>query len=272
MSKHPRQTVTMAQRADRYALYQKTVQEPEHEVDFFDRVYRSFFSRTPRILREDFCGTFAVCCAWARKPGRIALGVDLDPEPLAWGRQHNLAKLPPSAQKRVKLFQQDVRTVNRPQAHVLAAQNFSFWIFTTRDELRRYFRIAHQNLSRQGLMVLDMMGGPECLKEGHKDIRPYGRFDYIWEQTRIDPITHLGRWYIHFRFKDGSRLRRAFEYHWRFWTIPEVREVLAEAGFSQSHVYWEGADPKTGEGDGVWRRRTSAPHDPSWIAYIVAEK
>ena len=120
---------TLAQQADRYDLYQRSVQEAEVEGEFFDRVYRSLNDRAPEILREDFCGTFAVCCEWVKVEGRTALGVDLDPEPLAWGREHNLSKLEPAAQKRVTLVEGDVRTVRDPKADVLAAQNFSYWFF-----------------------------------------------------------------------------------------------------------------------------------------------
>ena len=262
---------TLAERADKYELYQKAVQDPGHEVEFFDKVYRSFHKRTPKVLREDFCGTFAVCCEWAKKRGRTAMGVDLDPEPLAWGIEHNLAQLPDAARQRVTLVQDDVRSVSKTKADILAAQNFSFWIFKTRDEVREYFKTAYQNLADGGLMVIDMMGGPECYEENREDVRNYGKFDYVWEQARIDPITHDGSWYIHFRFKDGSQLKRAFEYHWRFWTIPEVRELLAEAGFKANYVYWEGTD-EDGEGDGNWKKTESAANDPSWIAYIVAQK
>lgn len=266
-----RTKTTQADRADKYKLYQHTVQEPSHEVEFFDEVYRQFNKRTPKVLREDFCGTFAVCCEWAKKPGRTAIGYDLDPEPLDWGREHNLSKLTPGQQKRVQLHQDDVRKVAGRKADVLAAQNFSFWCFKTREEVRAYFEAARQNLAKDGLFVLDMMGGPECLEEDREDIRDYGRFDYVWEQHRFDPISHEGTWFIHFRFKDGSKLERIFRYDWRLWTIPEVRELLAEAGFRSSDVYWEGTD-KNGEGDGNWKKTSAAASDPAWIAYIVAQK
>lgn len=257
--------------ADKYTLYQRAVQEPEHEVAFFDRVYRSIFGRTPTLLREDFCGTFAICCEWAQKRGRSAIGVDLDPEPLAWGRKHNLAKLSEAAQQRVKIYEQDVRKVNGVKAEVLSAQNFSFWIFQTRKELMAYFKAAHRNLADDGILVMDMMGGPECMEEDRTDERQFSDFTYVWEQARYNPITHSGRWNIHFDFHDGTRLTQAFTYNWRFWSIPEVRELLEEAGFSQSFVYWEG-EGKDGEGDGVWRKTSHAASDPAWIAYIVATK
>ncbi|MFA9479292.1 class I SAM-dependent methyltransferase [Phycisphaerales bacterium AB-hyl4] len=269
--KKTRNGTLTAKTADKYKLYQRAVQEPEHEVAFFDRVYRSIFGRTPTLLREDFCGTFAICCSWAKKRGRTAIGVDLDPEPLAWGREHNLAKLPEAARERVTIYEQDVRKVNGFKAEVLSAQNFSFWIFHTRKELLEYFKAAYRNIAKEGILVMDMMGGPECMEEDHTDERRFSDFTYVWEQARYNPITHSGTWNIHFDFDDGTRLNKAFTYDWRFWSIPEVRELLEEAGFSQSFVYWEGEGEK-GEGDGVWRKTTNAPSDPAWIAYIVATK
>ena len=278
MAKQKKQKFT-AKTADRHMLYQLSVQEPEHEIEFFDRAYRecSGNRRSPKVLREDFCGTFAVCCEWVKKRGRTAMGVDLDPEPLEWGRSHNLSALTPSQQKQVTLVEDDVRTVSRTKADVLAAQNFSFWIFRTREELRQYFEIARRNLAKDGILVMDMMGGGECFVEGHRDVRKIDgdetrqSFKYIWEQVRYNPVNHESMFRIHFRFKDGTRLENAFEYNWRFWSIPEVRELLSEAGFSRSYVYWEGAEPN-GEGDGNWGQVEEAPSDPSWIAYVVAVK
>ena len=269
--KRSEKTATQASQADKYDLYQQTVQEAEPEVEFFERVYRHIRGGTPKILREDFCGTFQVSCEWAKKRGRQAIGVDNDAEPLDWGRTHNLAKLPADAQQRVQIMEDDVRKVQGPKADVLAAQNFSFFGFHTRDELREYFSAARQNLKPDGLMVLDMMGGPECWEDEREDVTDYGQFTYVWEAAWIDPLSHEGRWQIHFRFQDGSKLEPAFSYHWRLWTMPEVRELLQEAGFTRSHVYWEGTD-EDGEGDGVWRKVQRGEADPCWIAYVVAEK
>ena len=59
---------------------------------------------------------------------------------------------------------------------------------------------------------------------------------------RHDPITHDSIFYIHFKFSDGSKMKRAFEYHWRYWSIPEVREVLSDVGFGRTDVYWDIAE------------------------------
>ena len=124
------------------------MQEPEADILLIQRVFKRHFGRPPRLLREDFCGTAAVCCEWVRgRPERSALGVDIDPVPLAWGREHNLARLPETARARVTLRRDDARRVRGTKADIVAAQNFSFQCFTTRPDLKRYFnRITSYNV------------------------------------------------------------------------------------------------------------------------------
>ena len=265
---------SLAEKADKYQCYLMSVQSTEHEVEFFDQAFQEEFGRTPVSLREDFCGTFGICCDWVKLgPQRTAIGVDLDPEPLNWGREHALARLNDSQKSRVRILQQDVRKRNRPRVDVLSAQNFSFWIFKTRAEVLEYFRIARSNMNDESVMIMDMMGGSACYDEGQVDKRTIKKgkkgFKYLWEQTRFDPVTGDAEFNIGFKFADGSTLKRAFTYHWRFWTVPEVRELLQEAGFRNSYVYWEQED-EDGEDTGEWKRVETAPSNPSWICYIVA--
>lgn len=274
----------LATLADRYRCYGLSVQEPEHEVDFFDARFREFFGRTPVHLREDFCGTFAVCCAWVKSsPNRTALGVDLDPEPLSWGRKFNLAELDADQRDRVTLLEQDVAKRTRasranPKADILAAQNFSFWLLDERERLLDYFKAARSHLAEEGLMVMDMMGGSECIEEDKTDVRkvsgygkPVGKFKYVWCNAQVNPVTMKIKQTISFRFKDGSRIEPAFGYEWRMWSIPEVRELLDAAGFSESRVYWAECD-ENGEETGEWTAVEEAPADPSWVCYLVARR
>jgi hypothetical protein len=55
------------------------------------------------------------------------------------------------------------------------------------------------------------------------------------------------------------------------WTLPEILEMLAEVGFKNPTVYWEGTD-KDGDGNGVFKPETHGEADAGWIAYLVAEK
>ncbi|MEX2216332.1 MAG: class I SAM-dependent methyltransferase [Phycisphaeraceae bacterium] len=297
-SQKPRKIKLTARGIDKYDLYLRSVQEPEAEIEFFERAFKDTFKRRAMVLREDFCAAAAVCCEWVRThKERTAVGVDLDPVPLEWGKKYNVSKLKDSEKERVKFLQTDVRDILPDKADIIAAENFSFFIFKTRDELRAYFKAACDNLAKEGLLVTDMMGGPDCMKEKTQDVRkikiekgatpgiapskgvttnglPFharGSFKYVWEQASFDPITHDGVYHIHFRFKDGSQIKKAFTYHWRLWTIPEIRELMLEAGFKRADVYWEGVD-KHGEGDGIYKKQEKAPSEAVFIAYIVGVK
>jgi hypothetical protein len=164
-----------------------------------------------------------------------------------------------------------VRTVRTPKVDVLVAFNFSYFLFKRRRELLAYFRRARAHLAREGLFVIDAYGGPEAM-EPRRERRRVGGFTYVWDQHRFDPITHDVTCYIDFEFRDGSRLHRAFSYHWRLWTVAELRDALADAGFLGSAVYWESTALDTNEPNGIFRPRTHADEDPAWVAYLVASR
>lgn len=264
---------TKASQADRYEMYLASVQAPDVDVRFFSKVFEKCYGDKPTVLREDFCGTAGVCCEWVKLgPQRVSYGVDLDPEPLGWGRVHNRAKLKPKREIRVHLVEGDVRTAKTPPADVVAAQNFSFCIFKTRDALREYFQAARSHLGERGVLILDLFGGYEAIEDEREEITEHPGFDYVWDQAKFDPITCDALYHIHFRFDDGSSLEKAFTYDWRLWSIPEVREVLIEAGFARADVYWEGTDKRSGQGTGVYKRASRGESDPAWNAYIVGVK
>jgi SAM-dependent methyltransferase len=261
--------------ADKHDLYQRSVQDPEVEIGFVSRVYKKTFGRLPLSLREDFCGTALFCADWvASNPARTAVGIDLDQPTLEWGIRHNLSKIGDAA-SRVTLLCQNVLDPVSQRFDLALGFNFSYWVFLTREQMRAYFKGVHASLNREGLLVLDAYGGPysmEGMSESEVErTKIKGGFTYVWDQHRVDAIDHSVVNYIHFEFKDGTKLERAFTYHWRFWTLPELRELLAEAGFSRSHVYWEDED-EDGEGTGVYRVRKRADNAGAWVAYIVAEK
>ncbi len=266
---------TLADKADKYDCYQQSVQEPEHEIDIFDQAFREAYNRKALKLREDFCGTFAVCCYWVESDSkRSAWGIDLCEETLQWGKNNNLNKLKEKDSRRVTVMEQDVRERSTPQVDVLAAQNFSFWIFKTREEVLEYFKVAYANLASEGVIVMDMMGGRDCYDSDLVDKRTIVKgkkgFKYHWEQAYFNPVNSHCKFYIHFKFADGSKMKKAFQYDWRFWTIPEVRELLMEAGFKDTVVYWE-EDTEDDE-DATWSKVDEAPNDYSWLCYVVGIK
>lgn len=262
----------MADRADKYEYYQRAVQVPEEDVKFFRKIYRAEFGEDPRILREDFCGTALCCCKWVEAhPENRAYGIDLDPEPLEWGKKHNLSELNDTQRKRVELIEGNALDGGTPLADVVSALNFSFFCFKERAALLDYFRKAYAHIKDDGLFVIDMEGGWEALDESFEEREEDG-FNYEWEQLKFCAITHHAHCAIHFEFEDGSRMDRAFEYDWRIWTMPEIRDILLEAGFKRADVYWEGWDEELEEGDGVFSLTHHAENCESWIAYVVGVK
>ena len=267
----------MASRADKHELYEASVQMPDHEVKFFQQAYGDHRNGAPYVLGEDFCGTFSVSCSWVKSdPKRLAIGYDTCPETLRWGREHNWSALKPEQRERVTLHEKDVLLRSGPSLDVLAAQNFSFWFFKTREQVLRYFRVALSNLADDGIMVIDMMGGAECRTEGltHTQTIREGKngFKYQWRQVSFNPINSDACCSISFLFPDGSRMKDAFVYRWRLWTIVEVRELLTEAGFAGSLVYWAVDGDVDFDRDGGWQPRETAPSDASWTCYLVALK
>ena len=256
-----------AHTADRHDLYQRAVQDVGRECRFLARTFKRLKGRPARSLREDFCGTALLSAEWVKTPGRRALGIDHDRRVLTWGRAHNLAPLGPRAA--VRLLRQDVRDASPGRFDVAVALNFSYFVLRTREELGAYFTAVRRSLASDGILVLDAYGGWESWRTQTERRRLRG-FTYVWEQARVDPIDHGVLNHIHFEFPDGSRLRRAFSYHWRLWTLPEIAELLAASGFVRSSVYWEERDTM-GTRLRRYRRRAHAAQEPAWVAYVIAE-
>ena len=262
---------TMAEQADIHDLYEKSVQNVEHEFEFLQDTFKSIRGRTARVFREDFCGTASASCQWVRQGEEFtAIGVDIDPSVLEWGRKNRLSRLPAADQARVSLLESDVMTAETPPVDLLAAFNFSYFIFNTRDLLREYFQKSYDALKDDGLFFVDLFGGPEAQEETKEKTKHKG-FSYIWHQAEFHPVTNYLRCHIHFKFPDGSKIKKAFTYEWRLWSAPEICEVLREAGFRNATVYWEGED-EDGEGNGEFTPDARGEADLAWIAYIVAEK
>jgi SAM-dependent methyltransferase len=203
-------------------------------------------------------------------PKHESIGVDLDPEPLEYGRLHNLPKLKPDEQKRIHLREGNVLHWSLPSADMALAMNFSYYIFQSREVMKKYFANVLKSLKKDGIFVLDCFGGSQCYDQ-IEEMTNFRSFKYYWDQTGFDPVTNKALFHIHFKPKGQRKVERVFTYDWRLWTIPELREMLAEVGFQRSHVYWEGTT-RSGEGDGIFTRTEKGEACESWIAYVIAEK
>jgi len=264
-------TNTMAEHADRHYLYQASVQDTEAEIDFVEETWNELRDRPAELLREDFCGTANTACEWVRRdPAHRAIGVDLDPEVLEWGRLNNIAQLDEEQQGRIELLRENVVETLPEPVDIVLAMNFSYYLFATRAEMLEYFRNVYDGLVDDGIFYLDAYGGYDAPREIEEE-RECDGFTYVWEQSSFNPIDGMMNCHIHFRFPDGSDLRDAFTYRWRLWTLPELVELLREAGFSEVTVYWEGTDEEKNEGNGIYEPATVGDADPGWVCYIVAQ-
>jgi SAM-dependent methyltransferase len=256
---------------NKYDLYLQSVQSPDVDVLFFRKVYKELRKKEPRSLREDFCGTFAICKEWVSLDrNKIAFGIDLDPEPIEYGRQHHLSKLNEAQGKRVHIKEQNVLDPNVPHADIIVALNFSYFLFKTRDELKAYFINVKRSLNKDGLFIVDIFGGSACADE-NEEKTSYGKFSYFWHQHGFDPVSARAKFSIHFQSKGQKKIEDVFTYDWRMWSIPEIREIMEEVGFNKSHVYWEGTS-RGGKGNGVFSRTEHGEECEAWIAYLAGEK
>ena len=268
---------------DRHALYEVAVQGVDWDLDFLERSWcRGHPGREPRTFREDFCSTAALAVAWAQRgPRRRSWAVDLDPEPLRWARKCRLPFVREAA-RRVTLVRSDVRRAQKQKVDVACALNFSWWVFHQRRDLLAYLRAARAGLMPGGVLVLNAFGGTraECklierTRKGPSNA-PDGTalpgFTYIWEHAHLNALDRQLVAYIHFELRDGRRLRRAFTYDWRMWTLPELREAALEAGFSEFEVWAEGWDAHRRTHTGTLHRRVQLDQEDSWVAYAVCRR
>lgn len=273
--------VLTARNADRHELYEAAVQNAEAEIDFVDRQFTKLTGRRAGAMREDFCGTANAACEWVRRrKTNTAVGLDLDASVVEWGTRRHVAALSDDAKSRLTLLLRDVRTPGREGTGVdmVLAMNFSYWIFKRREELLAYFKSVYASLAKDGVFFLDSFGGWEAqqvIQDRRKCRLPgrglAGRYTYVWDHFAFNPITSDLMCKIHFEFPDGSRLRNAFTYDWRLWTLAETRELLAQAGFQRITAYWEG-DDGSGGGNGVFTPRSRGENSEAWISYLSAAK
>ena len=270
-TKTPKRVFT-AKTADRHELYQLAVQSPKEDVAFLTRVYKKVRKKVPLHFREDFCGTGYLSAHWIKRGSQYtAEGFDNDPDVVGWGVENNFAELGEDAE-RCCLHIKDVREPSNQPPDVRCAQNFSYFVFKQRTELLEYLRAAYEDLAEDGVFVMDIYGGPESMEE-MEEVRDIEEgFTYVWDQDEYWPANGNYRCFIHFRFKDGTELRRAFRYDWRLWTLLELKEALEEVGFETVDSYWEGTDEDGESGNGIFRKSNKGENCMSWITYLVAYK
>ena len=263
---------TMADKADIHELYEISVQNVEHEVEFLQKTFQEIRGRKAYLFREDFCGTASASCEWVKQGDDYqAIGVDIEPSVLEWGRKNRLAKLPMADQPRVSLIESDVMTAETPAPDLLAAFNFSYFIFRTRDELRAYFKKSYDALKDDGVFFIDMFGGPEAQEETkektkHKGIHLRLAPGEISSGDQLHPLPHPFQ-----VSRMAQESRRRLPTNGDSGQPRSFARSSPRPAFKKATLYWEGED-EDGEGNGEFTPDEKGEADLAWIAYIVAEK
>ena len=254
---------------DKYNYYLKSVQSPDTDVEFFDKSFKDLRKREAISLREDFCGTFSIACEWVKLNNKKqALGVDLDLEPIKYGKKTYFTKLNKDQQSRIQILHSNVMSPENPKADIISASNFSYFCFKTRAKLKDYFTKALNSIHQNGMFVVDCFGGTDTTKPVEEETEHEEGFSYFWDQDSFDPVTNFAQFYIHFQREGEEKRKQVFSYDWRMWSIPEIKDLMLEVGFKKVVVMWEGTD-EDGEGDGVFTTVEKGEDCESWIAYII---
>ena len=59
-------------------------------------------------------------------------------------------------------------------------------------------------------------------------------------------------------------MNKAFTYDWRYWSLPELTELLKEAGFADAQVFWD----KSNDNDTENYQPTRRAHEPPGVARL----
>lgn len=189
-----------------------------------------------------------------------ALAVDLDPAALA--RAHASAAAQGLAvDSPVGLTLRLADAVAAPvtpddACDIIFVGNFSIGYIHHRPILVEYLKRSRERLTLArragGIFVCDTYAGPSAFTVGsvtRTHVSPAGDVvRYTWQQRQADALTGLVTCVLHFQIeRDGDVIARfpdAFTYHWRLWSIPELRDAMHESGFARTSVYQDiAADP-----------------------------
>lgn len=261
---------------DKHALYLASVQDPLNDVLRVSKIFNTIFNKEAISFREDFSGTFALSCCWVQSSSkRMALSIDIDKETIEYGIENYLSNLSEDEQNRLTPRVSDA-LVTTDNVDIIATFNFSCCLLHERKALLKYFKHAYSSLNDEGMIILDIFGGsdseiPEVQErdiDNHDYIAP---FLFEFERKDFNPISRIANYGIHFKYNSGEEMIDAFTYEFRMWSITEIRDLLEEAGFSSSKVFWEDCDSE-GYGNGNFYETESEENSVNWNAYIVGIK
>ncbi len=229
---------------DKHDLYELCVQNPEACIPLLNAIH----GNAPKILAEDFAGTAILSHQWVEQSDQHhAICVDLDQEALDKHGTH----------PRIKKQLINVNDAT-DQADILFVGNFSIGYHHTRAELVTYLKQAHARLkANNGTFLCDTYGGENAYTLGGVH-RPTPMGDgrlcrYTWEQRDANPLTGMVTDVIHFRIEHAGTITEeyddAFTYHWRLWSVPELKDAMLEAGFTKVQCFAKLPDAVDDEGN-----------------------
>jgi SAM-dependent methyltransferase len=254
----------------KYTYYESTVQCVENDIDFINDQFKALRKRKPHTLREDFGGTAKLACEWVKQGSKYsARALDLDPEPIEYGKENHYSELSKGEKSRVSYELKNVMSPGKDKSDVIVAFNFSYFIFKKREELVKYFKQVRKTLKSDGVFFLDLFGGPESMQLLEEETE-YDDYSYFWDCDKFNPITNECLFKIHFKPKGEKKKKDVFVYDWRMWGLAELREILIDAGFSKTVAFWEEDDEDTDGGNGEFYIAEEAENCDAWVTYIAA--
>ncbi len=258
---------------EKYFLYEASVQNPEADILFINKVYKSKYQKLPKVLREDFCGTGKLLCEWVSQGDDYrSYGIDLDPEPMNYGKKFHWAMLNDGEKNRAQYIHGNVLdpAAYPKQADVVVAFNFSYYFFKERNELLKYFKAVFESLKNsESAFFIDLFGGTEARKVATENVK-HKKHTYYWDCEKYNPLTAECFYSIHFKVHDKNTIyKRVFSYDWRMWDTRELIDLLQDAGFKNVYTFWEGVDGQ-GFGNGVFKETKLAENCESWVTYLCA--
>lgn len=254
----------------KYRLYEQSVQCHESDISFLNQEFKNEFGKKPLSLREDFGGTAMLACDWIKQStDHTAWAIDLDDEPVEYGKKTHHAALTDAEKSRMQYIMGNVLDNREFKSDIVVAFNFSYYIFKKRKQLLEYFRKVREGLNEEGAFFIDLFGGTDARTPLVEETE-HDSHSYYWDCDKYNPITQECLYSIHFKtHHNNKKYRNVFTYDWRMWGLAELRDILEEAGFSKVITFWEGEDGEGG-GNGEFFRTHNAENCESWVTYIMA--
>ena len=105
-----------AKTANRYDLYEQSVQNVDFEVEFISKTFKKYNKSECTTLREDFCASAKISFAWIKSsPKNIAYAIDLDDDILGFAKKEFSESLEKNQLSRIRLIKGNSLTKKTPK-------------------------------------------------------------------------------------------------------------------------------------------------------------